>query len=402
MVRDLVMPQLGLTMTEGKVLRWYKNPGEMFKIGEPILEIETDKVNMDVEATDAGKLLEIVARTDEVLPVKTVIARYLPEGEEEAPPEVHQAVPEATKRIAASPRARALAKELGVDLALVKSSGPGGRIVEGDVRKAAEASVRIAAPPTVAPPLKERVADQAARPEAVVPASNYRRVTAERMTRSFQSAPHFYVTREIDASDLSVVRRTLAAAMAKRGMPELTVTDLLLKAVAGSIAANPAVNVTWKDDRVFGNRGVAVGFAVATENGLIVPVVREADQLNIVEIARRRAALVERARSGQLKPDDLGDASATLSNLGMYGVDQFQAILNPPESLIVATGAIRDRVVARNGSPVVRPTLFCTVSADHRVLDGTLVARFLASLAEALENPGLLLLSGVDSMEVNS
>jgi len=162
------------------------------------------------------------------------------------------------------------------------------------------------------------------------------------------------------------------------------------------------VNVTWKDDRVFGNRGVAVGFAVATENGLIVPVVREADQLNIVEIARRRAALVERARSGQRKPDDLGDASATLSNLGMYGVDQFQAILNPPESLIVATGAIRDRVVARNGSPVVRPTLFCTVSADHRVLDGTLVARFLASLAEALENPGLLLLSGVDSMEVNS
>lgn len=400
MIRDLVMPQLGLTMTEGKVLRWYKNPGETFAVGEPILEIETDKVNMDVEATDAGKLLEIVAPSDEVLPVKTVIARYLPEGEEEAQPEVQQTAPEATKRILASPRARALAKELGVDLALVKSSEPGGRIVEEDVRKAAETRAQVAAPAAIGKPPEEQVAERA-RPEAVVPISNYRRVTAERMTRSFQSAPHFYVTREIDTSDLSVVRRTLATAMVKRGMPELTVTDLLLKAIAGSIAAHPAVNVSWKDDGVFVNRGVAVGFAVAVEDGLIVPVIREADQLNIVEIARRRAALVERARSGQLKPADLGDASATLSNLGMYGVDQFQAILNPPESLIIATGAIRDRVVARNGSPVVRPTIFCTVSADHRVLDGTLVARFLAILAEALENPGMLLLSGVENMEAH-
>jgi pyruvate dehydrogenase E2 component (dihydrolipoamide acetyltransferase) len=176
----------------------------------------------------------------------------------------------------------------------------------------------------------------------------------------------------------------------------LTLTDLLLKAVALAITGQPAVNASWNDGEVRPHRGVDVGLAVALDEGLIAPVLRSLDRLDVTGIVRCRKDLVERARSGRLRADDLGGASATLSNLGMYGVDQFQAILNPPESVIVATGRVRDRVVAVNGAPAVRPTMFATVSADHRVLDGAVAARFLADLAETLENPGLLLLPGVE------
>ena len=212
------------------------------------------------------------------------------------------------------------------------------------------------------------------------------------MTQSFQSAPHFYLTREVDAGELLSLKRTLAPAMKKRGLPEVSVTDFLLKAMALAIAEHPAVNSFWSNGEVRKNTGVSLGVAVAVDDGLLVPVVRDAHAADLSGIARQRAALVEKARAGKLTPGDFGGASATLSNLGMYGVDQFQAILNPPESLIVATGRIRDRVVAVNGAPAVRPTMYITISADHRVLDGATAAKFLATFAETLETPGLLLL----------
>jgi len=212
------------------------------------------------------------------------------------------------------------------------------------------------------------------------------------MTQSFQSAPHFYLTREVDAGELLSLKRTLAPAMKKRSLAEVSVSDFLLKALALAIAEHPAVNAFWSNGEIRKHTGVSLGVAVAVDDGLLVPVVRDAHAASLSGIASQRAALVEKARARKLTPGDFGGASATLSNLGMYGVDQFQAILNPPESLIVATGRIRDRIVAVNGAPTVRPTMFVTISADHRVLDGATAAKFLSAFAETLETPGLLLL----------
>lgn len=391
MARDLVMPQLGLTMTEGKVLRWYKQAGESFAAGEPLFEVETDKVNMDVEASEAGQLREIAIPLNEVVPVGAVIATYLPAGEQTAT--AAASAPDREARVPVSPRARAAARKLGLDLGRVPGSGPGGRIVEQDVLRAAEA--RPSASPAPAAPTGP-AAPRPPETAGLVPLTRLRRIAAERMTESFRSAPHFYLTREVDASALLAVKGALAPVLAKRGFPELTITDLLLKAMALAIGERPEVNASWVDGQIHRHTGIAIGVAVSLEEGLIVPVLRNVEALGIAEIVRRRSELVERARSGHLKAGDLEEASATLTNLGMHGVDQFQPILNPPESLIVATGRIRDRVVAINGAPAVRPTMFCTVAADHRVLDGALAARFLASFAELLENPGLLLLPAAD------
>ncbi|HZT31577.1 MAG TPA: dihydrolipoamide acetyltransferase family protein [Bryobacteraceae bacterium] len=358
MAAELVMPQLGLTMTEGKVLRWYKQAGETFAAGEPLFEVETDKVNMDVEATEPGRLVEILAPLNETLAVRTVLARYEKEG---APALATGA------RLPVSPRARKLAAELGVDLARLSGSGPGGRIVEQDVRRAAPA-----APPAETP-------------------SRLRSATAERMTRSFQSAPHFYLTREVDASELLLLKNMLSAAAARRGAGRISITDLLLKALALSVVEHPAVRASWVEGRIRRHERILLGVAVAQDAGLIVPAIQGADALPILELARERQALVERVRSGHLRTQDFGETCATLSNLGMYGVDQFQAILNSPESLILGAGRIRERVCAVHGAAAVRPTLHCSISVDHRVLDGAQAARFLGTLADMLENPGALL-----------
>lgn len=373
---EIVMPQLGLTMTEGKVLQWYKKVGDAFSVGEPLYEVETDKVNMDVEATESGRLTEIVGPLDEVLPIKTVIARFARAGEAATP-----AAPTAKTRQAVSPRARKLAETNHVDLSRLKGTGPGGRIIERDIVAAMPAGTAAYKPPS-----------KPAASVAAPPVSRMRAITAERMTQSFQSAPHFYLTREVDAGELLSLKRTLAPAMKKRGLPEVSVTDFLLKALALAIAEHPAVNSFWSNGEIRSNAGVSLGVAVAVDDGLLVPVVRDAHRASLSGISGQRSALVEKARTGKLAPGDFGGASATLSNLGMYGVDQFQAILNPPESLIVAAGRIRDRIVAVNGAPAVRPTMYITISADHRVLNGATAAKFLAAFAETLETPGLLLL----------
>jgi pyruvate dehydrogenase E2 component (dihydrolipoamide acetyltransferase) len=374
---DLVMPQLGLTMTEGKVLQWFKQPGEPFHVGELLFEVETDKVNLEVEATDEGTLIEIVAPLNELLPVSTVIARY--RKLTEAQPEL-----EVPRKVLASPRARRAAAANGIDLQSLSGTGPNGRIVEQDVLLAAKASAHSmpAAPAAAAPPPAVTSA----------PYSRMRSAVAERMTQSFQTAPHFYLTREIDASELLALRRTLSAALERRGGPRLSITDMLIRAMAIAMAAHPRVNASWRDGGIVPNAEIAIGVAIALDDGLIVPVLRDIAAVDLMTVARRRNELVERARAGRLTAADFSSAGATLSNLGMFGVDQFQAILNPPESVILATGRIRDRVVAVNGAAAVRPTMSCTISVDHRVLDGAQAARFLAAIAEALEAPGLLLL----------
>jgi pyruvate dehydrogenase E2 component (dihydrolipoamide acetyltransferase) len=198
----------------------------------------------------------------------------------------------------------------------------------------------------------------------------------------------------VDGFDLLNLKRTLSMAAAKRRLHGISVTDMLLKALGLAIVEHPEVNVSWEDGQIRVHEDVTIGLAVAVEDGLLVPTLADVDHLSLLEIARRRRDLVDRARLGQLRSGDLRAASLTLSNLGMYGIDQFHAILNPPESLILATGRIKDRLVVAGGNAVVRPTLWCTLSVDHRALDGTQVARFFDSLAVILENPGLLLLGG--------
>jgi pyruvate dehydrogenase E2 component (dihydrolipoamide acetyltransferase) len=380
MAVDLVMPQLGLTMTEGRILQWFKKPGESFHEGEPLFEVETDKVNMEIEATEDGTLTEIVAPLNEPLPVTTVIARYLRRGEHDTP-----------RRVLASPRARRAAKRSGIRLQEITGSGPNGRIVEQDVLRAAQ-SAREPTPGLCAPEIPPPAAPSIQQASAAPPLSRMRQVTAERTAESFRAAPHFYLTREIDALELVSLKRTLSTALERRGSPHLSITDLFLSAMARALAAHPDVNAAWREGRIERHREVAIGVAIALDDGLIVPVLRDLAGADLSSITKRRLELVQRAHAGRLAPSDFSEAGATLSNLGMFGVDQFQAILNPGESIILAAGRIRERVTALHGAAAVRPTLFCTISADHRVLDGVQAARFLADFAETLENPGLLLL----------
>jgi pyruvate dehydrogenase E2 component (dihydrolipoamide acetyltransferase) len=393
MAVDLVMPQLGLTMTEGKILQWFKQPGEPFHTGEPLFEVETDKVNLEVEATEDGTLTEIVAPLNELLPVTTVIARYRRGSGAESPPA------EAPRRVLASPRARRAAELSGIRLDSITGSGPNGQIVEQDVLQAAAAqaaAAQAAASPAPEPPVPEipplAAAAPVQQPAPAAPLSRMHRLTAERTAESFRTAPHFYLTREIDTLELVSLKRILSTALEKRGGPRLSLTDLFLRAMVLALASHPDVNASWRDGRIEKNPEIAVGVAIAVEEGLIVPVLRDLAAADITSIARRRTELFARARARRLNPGDFIAAGATLSNLGMFGVDQFQAILNPPESVIVAAGRVRERVVTVNGAPAVRPTCFCTLTADHRVLDGAQAARFLAGFAETLENPGLLLL----------
>jgi len=285
--------------------------------------------------------------------------------------------------VRASPLAQRLAQELGVDLAQVQGTGPAGRILEEDVRGAAAAPAAPAAAP---------VARFAA--GEVVPLRGIRRVAAERMTQSFTTAPHFYLTVEVEATALVRMREGLLAKVEAASGARLTISDILIKVCAQALREFPAVNVAWSDEGGGGLRqhpDVNVGVAVALDDGLVVPVIHQADRLTLAEIARRRTDLVERARAGRLALTDLEGGTFTLSNLGMFGVDQFQAIINPPQSAILAVGRIKDRPVALEGAVVVRPTMHLTLSADHRQLDGAQAARFVERVAKLIEEPYLLL-----------
>jgi pyruvate dehydrogenase E2 component (dihydrolipoamide acetyltransferase) len=471
---EIYMPQLGLTMTEGKVVRWLKAAGDPVRKGEPVLEIETDKVTAEIEAPADGLLGPILVRAGASVPIGGILSHVLATeeqgsggageqgsgGAEErrgvslgdrssgtlSPGEMKNLLPE---RIAATPRARRKASELGVnmaevepsgpggriveadvrwhfdrtkdrqpqgeplrisplarrlaedenvDLAQVRGSGPGGRIVEDDVRRTvdrlgAPGAPRPAQEPLVAPrPLQVPPPPRA--PE-VEPLSGIRRVVAERMTHSFTTAPHFYLSAEVEATALVRLREGLRPKVEAATGAKLTVTDILLKICAQALAEFPEVNVAWAEDVPGGGlvrrTEINVGLAVSLDAGLMVPVLHGADRLTLGEIARRRADLVDRARNGKLSLGELEGGTFTLSNLGMYGVDQFQAILNPPQSAILAVGRIKDRPVAVDGAVVVRPTMHLSLSVDHRALDGAQAARFLERVAQLIQEPYLLL-----------
>jgi pyruvate dehydrogenase E2 component (dihydrolipoamide acetyltransferase) len=278
----------------------------------------------------------------------------------------------ATRLPPASPKARRLAAERGVELGAVRGSGPGGAVLAADVASAA----RPAAAPQAAPSAREGVG-----------VGTIWRIMAERMTTSWTTAPHFYLVREVNVSRLV---SWLERARQQTGA-HITYTDLLVKLVAAALARHPRVNASWRDGAIVQNADINVGLAVALDDGLVVPVIHRADTLGLAEIAGRREDVVSRAQAGKLRPADIQGGGFTISNLGMYGVDAFNAIVNPPQAAILAVGRIADRVVAQNGQPVVQPTMVLTLSCDHRALDGARGAQFLGALADLIEEPLVLL-----------
>jgi pyruvate dehydrogenase E2 component (dihydrolipoamide acetyltransferase) len=424
MPTDIIMPALELAQESGKVLRWLKAPGDRVQKGDPLVEIETDKITTELEAPESGILGEVTAREGDVVPVGQTIARIVESASavvaaNKASPlarklaEQHGVdlarVPAASGTIqkadvlayvesrkavapaangaaarlaAASPKARRLAAERGLDISALAGSGPGGAVLAADVT----AAPRSAAPAPAAAPRIEAAPVTAPRPAAPAVGTVWR-IMAERMTQSWTTAPHFYLVREVNVSRLAVWRERAS----KQTPVRITYTDLLVKLVAAALVRHPAVNASWRDGAVVRHPEVNIGLAVAIDDGLIVPVIHRADTLSLAEIAARREDVVGRGQAGKLRPADIQGGVFTISNLGMYGVDAFNAIVNPPQAAILAVGRIADRVVAINGQPAVQPTMVLTLSCDHRALDGARAAQFLGTLADLAEEPLALL-----------
>src|SRR2546430_4538119 len=375
MPTDVIMPALEMAQETGKVLKWLKAPGHAVRKGEAIVEIETDKVTVEIEAPAAGVLRDVTARGGEVVPVGQTIALIVAPGEAGAvgptpvaTPAPAAAVP-AARLAAASPKARRLAAERGRDVSALRGSGPGGAVLAADVATAKLSEV---------PP---------ARSVEAPGVSTVWRIMAERMTASWTTTPHFYLVREVNVSRLV---SWLEKARKQTGA-HVTYTDLLVKLVAAAISQHPAVNASWKDSAIVRNADINIGLAVAIDDGLVVPVLHRAVTLRLVDIAARREDVVSRAQAGKLRAADIQGGGFTISNLGIDGVDAYTAIVNPPQAAILAVGRIADRVVAVNGQPVVQPTMMLTLSCDHRALDGARGAQFLGALAELIEEPLALL-----------
>jgi pyruvate dehydrogenase E2 component (dihydrolipoamide acetyltransferase) len=441
---NVIMPALELAQETGKVLRWMKAPGDKVRKGEPIVEIETDKVTVEIESPASGILSNVTAHEGDVIPVGHTIALITAAGEAPSPTPSSTLSPVGrgqgegsgvegsggegarAESVKASPLARRIAEEHGVDLARIKTAS--GKIEKADVlafvesRKAAPSNgaavVRlVAASPKARRIAADRgvdlsalrgsgpagavlVADVPAVAAALTPApltlpspqrgegvSTMWRIMAERMTASWTTAPHFYLVREVNVARLVA---WLGTARKQTGA-RITYSDLLVKLVAATLAQHPRVNVSWKDGALERHAEINIGLAVALEDGLVVPVIARADTLGLKDIAQRREDLVSRAQAGKLRPADIQGGVFTVSNLGMYGVDAFSAIVNPPQAAILAVGRIADRVVPVNGQPAVQPTMTLTLSCDHRALDGARGAQFLGALADLIEEPLALL-----------
>lgn len=431
---DIQMPRLSDTMEEGVLSAWRKRVGDQVSRGDIVAEIETDKAVMELEAYEDGVLERILVDEGATVPIGTPIA-VLGDGTgaPAVPAEPSPAAPSAAEppstvpspaetepeprsahapaagrppgepgaarggRPKASPLARAVARDLGIDLASVTGTGPGGRIIRSDVDAAAAASAPQA--PASQPPIAP---EPQAEPQAVavpaassaasadveeVPLSTIRKVTARRLAESKQQAPHFYLTSAIDVTDLVAFRVDLNARLQAAGGPKISLNDLVVKACATALRANPSLNVSFAGDKLLRHRRIHLGVAVATDSGLLVPVIPDADRKSVSEIAVEGREKAARARAGRLRPDELTGGTFTLSNLGMFGIEQFSAVINPPEAAILAVGATRDEVQVRGGEFVARTILRVTLSADHRAVDGAVGAEFLRQLTALLEDP---------------
>jgi pyruvate dehydrogenase E2 component (dihydrolipoamide acetyltransferase) len=401
MAFSVVMPALEMAQETGKLIAWRKQEGDRVVKGEPLLEIETDKAVVEVEAPADGILAGIKASAGEDIPVGQMIAWIVAPGEavpiatESAAPaaragshakaETTQVVapqasssgpaPASSARI--SPKARRLAKELGVDIATVRGSGADGEILASDVQAAA-------ATPALSTGSEKKSAN------IEVPTS-LGRIMAERTTQSWTTVPHFFVSREIDAGALKEYRERIVGEIERSHEVRVSHTDLLVALVARVLLKHPRLNASWSAEGIRLHEHVNMGIAIAVNDGVVAAVIPNAHSASLAEIAIPRRDVAERARAGKLRPADIADATFTISNLGMYQVDQFSAIITPPQAAILAVGRIADRVVAVRGQAVVRAMMTLTVSCDHRVADGARAARFLSDLAEATSDPAKFL-----------
>lgn len=416
MATKITMPQMGFDMTEGKVARWLKKVGDPVKQGEAIVEIETDKVNIESEAFGDGVLREILVGDGTTVPVGTMIGIIAAPDEDLAaikaevglvPSSTAAAQPvavapstmvvaaavqvEGDGRIKASPLAKRIAQEKGVSLAQLNGTGPGGRIVKRDVDAALTAMPVAAAPvivPIVAAP-SPTLALSALKAEEVTP-TKLRQTIAKRMTASKQTVPHFYVTSEIDMVEAMALRAKLNALVDDAG--KISVNDMVVKAAALALVKFPSINASYGDNVIVRHGAVNMGIAVAMEQGLITVVVNDADRKPLPQIAREARDIATRTKNGKARPEELQGSTFTVSNLGMFGeIDSFVAIINPPEAAILAVGTTRDVPVVRNGQVVPGKTMKVTISADHRVTDGAEAAKFLQEVKKNLEEPLKLL-----------
>ncbi|RME11146.1 MAG: hypothetical protein D6802_07520 [Ardenticatenia bacterium] len=465
MAVELTLPKLGFDMEEGAIAAWLKNEGDPVKKGEVVAEVETDKATVEMEAPADGVLLKILVPAGQVVPVNTPVALIGEPGEavettaaptsavaEESAPTPEPAPASApavapAEEVKATPVARRLAEEHGVDLSRVQGTGPGGRITKEDVqahleqadeppppdgvkaspaarRRARELGVDIrqvpgsgpegrivirdveafaeraaavvetpAPAPTPAPtaPTAPAVPVQPIGAAEEIPLTRMRQRIAEVMTASKAPVPHFYVTMSIDMDAAMALRQQINATLADEGI-KVSVNDMIVKAAALTLRKFPNINASFAGDKIIRHGDVNVGIAVAVESGLLTVVVRNADQKSLSQIAAEARAKVQRAREGKVQPDDIGGSTFTVSNLGMYGVDSFVAVITPPEAAILAVGGVQKVPVVRNDEIVVGQVLKVTLSADHRVTDGAEAAEFLVEFKRLLENPMRLML----------
>jgi len=448
MAINVIVPALGMAQEAAIIVQWLKREGESVTKGEPLAEIETDKARVEIEAPGSGVLANVTAAAGDEIPVGQTIATILalnevlpkPAGVDgamprasapslaEASPSRHQpshaasrppratasplasriaaehhvdvsAIKPAGKRIQkadvqtylqqqgvgnhlsgnvrltpASPKARRLAAEQGADVVSIQGTGPGGAVLAADVLAAV---ARLTTTPTI---------EAAGKPDGLAMSRTWQ-IMAERTAQSWTSAPHFFLVREVNAGRLITWREQLQ----RRSAPNVTYTDLLVKLVATMLLEHLRLNASWSQGKLTLNDEIHMGIAVATEEGLVVPVIHRADTLRVGEIAECRHDLVTRAQAGKLRPEDLRGGTFTISNLGMYGMDAFTAIINPPQVAILAVGRIAQRIVPVNGQPSVQPTMVLSLSCDHRAVDGARGAQFLSALAAVIEEPlGLL------------
>ena len=440
MATNILMPALSPTMTEGTLSRWLKKEGEAVRAGDVIAEIETDKATMEVEAVDEGVLgkilvadgtqgvkvnepIAILVNEGEAVPTaapaakpvaapapapapKAEPAKAEPARQETKQPEAPRPTPQATApagnghdtgddRIFVSPLARRMAKQSGVDLATLKGSGPNGRIVKADIesvlQKGPAAPVATATP---APTAARAPTPAITAPHKLVPHSSIRKVIARRLTEAKSTIPHFYVSMDVEIDAMIKLLNELNAKSPKEGDNAylITINDLVIKASAATLRRVPTVNAAWTDDAMVLFEDVDISVAVAIPDGLITPIVRRADQKGLSTISREMKDLAGRARTGKLKPEEFQGGGFSISNMGMFGVTEFSAIINPPQAAILAVAAGQKRPVVKQDSLAIATVMTCTLSVDHRVVDGALGATWLREFKRIVEDPLSLLL----------
>jgi pyruvate dehydrogenase E2 component (dihydrolipoamide acetyltransferase) len=385
MRQEILMPALAADMTQGNLVRWLKGEGDVVGAGDALAEIETDKATVEMEAPSAGRLHKIlVPAGTEAVPVNTPMAVLVDidaQGDEAPAP--------SPQRIYASPIARRLANEAELELQSIKGSGPGGRIVKADIQALIESQSRAIGDISRQPPDEPRPVDERTGPYTPRPNSSTRKAIARRLSNAKQTIPHFYLTIDCGVGELLSLRTALNGLSKEI---KLSVNDFAVYAAALALVEVPAANASWTESAILQYEQVDISVAVSTERGLLTPVVKNAARKTLVNTAIEIRDLAALARAGKLKPEDYGGGTFTVTNLGKFGVREFAAIINPPQACILALGAVEQRPVVRGGSLAIAALMTCTLSADHRVIDGALAAQFLAAFKRRIEAPLSMLL----------